>query len=108
MSKIPYIILLGSMLIFSSCITSDLDFPEGWDGQRAKSFISGWMIGCKTGVKTRGVTSKDSKKAYCDCLFEAIMKEYPNFKSFSEDLDVYLKKPFYKKAGKECHILLEE
>ena len=106
MSKIPYIILLGSMLIFSSCANSNSDMPEGWE--KGKSFKRGWMIGCKTGVKTRGVTSKESKKAYCDCLFEAIMKEYPSFKSFREDLDVYLKKPFYKKAGKECHILLEE
>ena len=106
MSKIPHIILLGSILIFSSCASSSSDMPEGWE--EGKSFKRGWMVGCKRGFKVSGVNSKKAKKDYCDCLFESIMREYPSYKAFRSNLKDYGNKPFYKKADRECRILLEE
>ena len=97
---------MGSILLLSSCASSDLDVPKGWED--GKSFKVGWMIGCKKGLKVRDISSKKAKKSYCDCLFQSIMSEYPTYESFKSDLKVYGKKPFYGKAEKECLLLLEE
>ena len=76
MNKIKSTILLGSILVLSSCASPDLDTPEAWDAVGIKIGKKLFLRQCASNFNRPMEHSRESQESYCDCMWTKLKQVY--------------------------------
>lgn len=91
MKKFAILLTIASAFTFASCEST-------WSSENKDLFVQG----CMETAKDDGMT-EDKAKEMCDCRLDKIMKKYPNFNDFLDNMMDVQNDPDIKKCWDDTH-----